>query len=81
MILDKRQFVITFLPDGSPAPAVLTASEVIKLLRLEGDNPERTLKYYRDEGMLKGLRLGKKVRYRLIDVESFLAAKAGDNLD
>ena len=65
-----------FLPDGRPAPAVLTADETVALLRLEGDHPERTLKYYRDEGQLTGIRLGKKVRYPLTEVMRFLSEKA-----
>jgi len=66
---------IPFLPDGRPAPAVLTADETIELLRLDGCNPERTLKYYRDEGELCGVRIGRKVRYPLDEVMRFLAQK------
>jgi len=67
---------IIYMPNGRPAPVVLTPTEVVKLLRLEGKDPLRTLKYYRDEGQLKGIILGKKVRYRLIDVQHFLELKA-----
>jgi hypothetical protein len=67
---------IAFMPSGKPCPVVLTAGEVVELLRLDG-NGERTLKYYRDEGELVGFRLGRKVRYRLADVMAFLAKKAG----
>jgi len=78
----NRQFVsVAFLPDGRPAPLVLTAAETIQLLRLGGNNPERTLKYWRDEGQLQGVRLGRKVRYRLVDVQEFLARKVGENGD
>ena len=66
---------VVFLPDGRPAPAVLTAEETVALLRLEGDHPERTLKFWRDEGQLTGIRLGKKVRYTLIEVLRFLNNK------
>lgn len=76
---DKQYARIAFLPSGHPAPAVLTASEAIELLRLDGEHPERTLKYWRDEGDLQGVRLGRKVRYRLVDIEHFLARKAGEN--
>jgi hypothetical protein len=67
---------IPFLPSGKPAPAVLTAAEVAEFLRLDG-KAERTLKYWRDMGLLRGVRLGKTLRYRLCDVEAFLAAKVG----
>ncbi len=72
-----QNFNISFMPDGKPAPMVLTAGEVATLLRLDGEHPERTLKYFRDRGMLRGVRLGKKVRYRLQDIQTFLARKAG----
>ncbi len=78
---DKQYARIAFLPSGRPAPAVLTASEAIELLRLDGKNPERTLKFWRDEGQLQGVYLGRRIRYRLVDVERFLARKAGENGD
>jgi len=64
-----------YLPSGRPAPVVLTGEEAAELLRLEGDG-QRTLKFYRDEGQLKGFRLGRRLRYRLIDVIGFLQKKA-----
>ena len=82
MLSDKEHFgLVMFLPSGRPAPAVLTAEETAELLRLDNGDPMRTLKYFRDEGQLVGIRLGRKVRYRLIDVENFLAKKAGKNSD
>ena len=69
---------IIFLPDGRPAPAVLTAEELISLLRLEGEHPERTLRYYRDENLLTGIRLGKRVRYPLGEVMRFVSKKIED---
>jgi len=79
---NKEILAIAFLPDGRPAPAVLTAAEVAAFLRLDGNGKaERTLKYWRDEGLLKGVRLGRKVRYRLSDVEAFLDHKAGVESD
>jgi hypothetical protein len=62
------------MPDGRPAPAVLTSAEVIEFLRLNG-NGERTLKFYRDEGKIVGIRIGRKVRYPLDEVLKFLAEK------
>jgi hypothetical protein len=73
---DKLNQPIAFLPSGRPAPVVLTSDEVIELLRLEGKSPERTLKFYRDERQLTGIRIGRKVRYRLADIEKFLEQKA-----
>lgn len=71
---------IPYLPSGKPAPAVLTASETIELLRLESDSGERTLKYYRDEGLLVGIRIGRNVRYPLDEIMRFLAQKVEQRL-
>ena len=71
----EQPFSISFLPDGRPAPAVLTAEEVAQFLRLNG-NGDRALKFWRDAGLLRGIRLGRTLRYRLSDVEAFLDKKA-----
>lgn len=76
MTLDEQTFSVVFLPDGRPAPAVLTAEETAELLRLDNGDPLRTLKHYRDARELRGFRLGRKIRYRLDDVLEFVAKKA-----
>ena len=73
---NTANMLIAYLPDGRPAPVVLTAEETAELLRLDNGDPLRTLKFFRDEGLLKGFRLGRKVRYRLIDVLTFLEQKS-----
>lgn len=77
MTNSQQNYCVEFLPDGRPCPMVLTSDEVISLLRLDGKHPERTLKYFRDAGMLHGVILGKKVRYRLQDIKTFLEWKTG----
>ena len=72
---------IAFLPSGKPAPLVLTSDEAIEMLRLDSNDPLRTLKFYRDEGILRGVQIGRKMRYRLCDVQLFLAKKAGEHED
>ena len=55
-----------FMPDGSPVPELLTAAEAISFLRLDIDgpkNPETTLQYYRQEGLLRATKVGKRLRY------------------
>lgn len=74
MKLAEQTFSVVFMPDGRPAPAVMTSEELIEFLRLDGKG-ERTLKYYRDEGELCGIRIGRKVRYPLDEVLRFLAQK------
>ena len=70
---------VVFLPDGRVAPMILTAREVVSLLRLDGTNPLRTLKFYRDEGLLVGVRIGKKVRYPLSEIMKFIDRKLERN--
>jgi len=70
---------VVFLPDGRPAPAILTAEEAISFLRLDGPHPARTLKYWRDQGRLTGVRLGKRVRYPLAEVMRFVAQKTAES--
>ena len=63
------------MPDGKPVPTVLNDEELIQLLRLDEQGPHNartTLKYYRDKGLLKGIRLGKKIRYTRDEVLKFL---------
>lgn len=73
-MLDTQYASIPFLPSGQPAPAVMTGAEVAEFLRLDG-KAERTLKYWRDEGELVGVRIGRKVRYPLDEVLRFLGEK------
>jgi len=72
---DPTYLCPSFMPSGSPVPVVLTSEELIQLLRLDDRNPklaEATLKYYRDGGHLRGIRLGKTMRYTLNEVLKFL---------
>ena len=71
----KVFFQTVYMPNGSPAPLVLTEEELIILLRLDVEGPKDpslTLQYYRDKGLLKGIRIGKRVRYSLGEVFEFL---------
>jgi hypothetical protein len=64
-----------YMPDGSPVPELLLESEAIVFLRLDTDgpaDPARTLKYYRDRGLLHGTRIGKKVRYTKRELLRFI---------
>ena len=79
-------YVPAILPDGNggfmPCPELLTENEAIRYLRLDingPQNPAGTLKYYRDQGILKAVRIGRNLRYprRAIDgmVEKLLEKK------
>ncbi len=63
------------MPDGSPVPDLLTEEEAIIYLRLDQRGPKNarnTLKYYRDEGLLKPTRVGRKYCYQRKELLEFL---------
>ncbi len=68
----------TYMPVGKevrPVPEVMTENEVIQFLRLDVDgpqSPQQTLQYYREKGLLKGTRIGKRLRYCRPEVLKFL---------
>jgi hypothetical protein len=67
----------------TPVPEVLTQHETIQFLRLDEDgpaNPEQTLRYYREKGYLKAVRIGKRLRYTKQELLKFLdiLAERGD---
>lgn len=72
-----ENYAVHFMPDGRIAPSVLTPEEAAAFLRIEGSNPDRTLKYFRDEGELRGVIIGRRLRYRLEDIVRFLEVKSG----
>jgi len=72
------------LPDGNggvtPCPEVLTEEEAIRYLRLEAaKNPARTLKYYREKGLLKATIVGRHLLYRRVELDRFLELQTVGN--
>jgi len=64
-------------PPG-PCPELLTEEEAIRYLRLDGDaNPSRTLKYYREKGLIRATYVGRHLRYRRVELELFLGRQTG----
>jgi len=64
-----------YFPDGNTVPDVLTEQEAIHFLRLDVDgpkHPELTLQYYRREGLLHAVKLGKRLRYTKTELLKFL---------
>jgi hypothetical protein len=60
-----------------PVPEVMTEQEVIRMLRLdeEGQDSNHALAYYRDKGLLRPTRIGKRLRYWKQEVLRFLERK------
>jgi len=75
---------VSVLSDGiggfTPCPEVRTEEEAIRYLRLDGDrNPARTLKYYREKGLLKATNIGRHLLYRRVELDKFLELKTDGN--
>ena len=61
-------------PPG-PCPELLTDEEAIRYLRLDEtgiDDPSRTLRYYREKGLLRATQVGRRVRYRRVELDRLL---------
>ena len=75
-----------YMPSGKPAPELLTEREAIEFLRLDIDgpaHPEMTLQYYRQEGLLRGTRVGKRIRYKkseLLQLLDQLTARTNNDI-
>ncbi len=73
----ERRSDIPIVP-GDPAllcPELLTEEEAVRYLRLdvEGPNkPELTLRYYREKGKLRSTKVGRRMRYRRVELDRFL---------
>ena len=65
---------VHYMPDGKTImPELLTEQEAIIWLRLETeDNPSRTLKYYRDKGQLRGVKIGMNFLYPKQELLNFI---------
>ena len=58
-----------------PCPELLPEAEAIRYLRLDTidiANPSDTLRRYREQGMLRGTQVSKRIMYRRVELERFL---------
>ena len=64
---------IDYFADGSIVPCLLTEEEAVKFLRIDTENnPQRTLKYYRDKGQLRATRIGNNYCYMKKELLAFI---------
>jgi len=72
----SRDLPVCYFPDtGQPVPAVLTVEDLVRFLRLDlvgVKHPERTIERYRKMGHLRGVQVGKRIVYYLVDVLAFI---------
>lgn len=64
-----------YMPDGRPAPVLLTESELIQFLRLDLIDvkfPGQTIRRYRDAGLLRACQVSKQILYPLEEVLAFI---------
>lgn len=64
-----------YMPDGLPAPYVMTAQEAVRFLRLDTNgtsHPEATLQHYINEGLLVPITIGKCRKYPLPELLRFM---------
>lgn len=62
-----------YMPNGSIMPELLTEDEALIFLRLDKEkNPARTLKYYRDKGQLRAVKIGTNLLYPKSELLKFI---------
>jgi hypothetical protein len=65
--------ISVYMPDGSIMPELLTEEETYVFLRIEKENnPSRTLKYYRDKGQLRAVKIGTNLLYPKSELLNFI---------
>lgn len=63
---------------AQPCPDLLTAEEAVRYLRLDEtgvNDPELSLRRYRESGRVQGVRMGKRVMYRRVELERFIESE------
>ena len=63
-----------------PCPELMTEEEAVRYLRLDVDGPKKpedTLRYYREKGLLRGTKVGRRLRYRRVELDRFLKMITG----
>ncbi len=61
-----------YLPDGRPAPFLMTLEELVDFLRLNVNHPRDTVDRMRRVHGLRSVQVSKRVLYQLPDVLDFL---------
>ena len=73
-----------YMPDGTPAPYVLTAQEAVRFLRIDTNgtkHPDATLQHYQNEGLLNPITIGKGRKYPLPELLRFIERLSNQKKD
>lgn len=75
---------IIFLPatatgPAEPAPYLMTEAEAARFLRIDSAAPSLAFARYRRKGWLRGVQVGKSIRYALPDLMAFLEKAKEEN--
>ena len=73
---------VSFMPDGRPAPDLLTEAEAVRYLRLDTvavKNPSATLRRYREGGALRAVQISKAILYPLAELRKFVEKKTAED--
>lgn len=71
--LTSVNFSLHYMPNGSIMPELLTKEEALIFLRLDKENnSSRTLKYYRDKGQLRAVKIGTNLLYPKSELLKFI---------
>lgn len=63
---------------AQPCPELLTSEEAVRFLRLDETgvkNPSETLRYYREQGQIQAVRMGRCVMYRKAELIRFIESE------
>ncbi len=71
-----------YMPDGRPAPLLLTEDEAVQLLRIDScnvKNTSATLARYRAGGTLRGVQISRRILYPIAEIERFIEEQVERN--
>ncbi len=68
-----------YLPDGRPAPYLLTEAELAEFFRLTSKFPGQSIRRMRDVQGLRAVQVGRRVLFRLDDVLAWIERRQREN--
>lgn len=82
----KTGIAASWMPDGKggwmPTPEILTEDETLRFLRMDSidiKHPKETLRYYRNKYGLKGVQIGKALRFTIGELRKLVKRLMDEN--